>query len=91
MEKQVLTGNPGNEIAIFRRSKLVSPMVLPTSSGKSTGKLCERCYNGSIASPAEEEPVDETCRATILQTDVEDSKKAFPGHLCESVTAGTLA
>jgi hypothetical protein len=60
-------------------------MVLTTSGWKSAGEFCERCNNGGIASPAEKEPIDKTCRATILESNIKDSKKAFPCHLCKSV------
>jgi hypothetical protein len=82
MHGQLLTSDPGDEIAIFERRKLVSPMILPTCRWKATGKLCKRSHNGGIACPAEKETIDKTCGATVLQSDVEDSKKAFPCHLC---------
>jgi len=81
MHEQILTSDPGDESSVLGGRKLESPMVLPTCRWKTTGKLCERCNNGGIASPAEEEPIDKTCRPTVLQSDVKNGKKAFPRHL----------
>jgi hypothetical protein len=55
---------------------------LSTSRWETTGKLSKRCHNGGIASPAEEETIDEACRAAVLESDVEDGEQAFPSNLC---------
>ena len=59
-------------------------MILPTGRWKTTVELCERCNDGGVASPAEEKAIDQTCRSSILQSDVEDSKTTFPCHLWQS-------
>lgn len=80
--EQILTSDPGDEIAVLGRRQLERPMVLATGRGETTCKLCKRRYNGSIASPAKEETIYQTGGATVHQSDVEDCEKAFPCHLC---------
>ena len=57
-------------------------MILSTGRWETTGQLGQGCDNGSVASPAEEEAVDKTGRAAVLESDVEDGEKAFPRNLC---------
>jgi hypothetical protein len=64
--RQILTSNPGDEIAILSRRQLVSPMILPTCRWETTGKLCKRSDDCGITSPAEEKAINKTCRATVL-------------------------
>ena len=80
-ERQTLTSDPRNKVAVLWRRKFECPMILSTGGWKTTGKLGKRCHHGGIASPAEEETIDEAGRATVLESDVEDGKQAFPSHL----------
>src|SRR5437016_2268924 len=82
VERQTLTSDPRNKVAVLWRRKFECPMILSTGRWKTTGKLGKRCHHGGIASPAEEETIDEAGRAAVLESDVEDGDQAFPSHLC---------
>src|SRR5437016_14173769 len=76
MERQTLTSDPRNKVAVLWRRKFECPMILSTGRWKTTGKLGKRCHHGGIASPAEEETIDEAGRAAVLESDVEDGEQA---------------